>query len=77
MVLIQAPPKMVYDGRGKLVEVIVRADDYIAYLKALVAETDWDTLPEHLQDAIDRMLIDEVRSEKGDAVELEPVLASS
>lgn len=75
MVLIQAPPKLVYDGRGELVEVIVRADDYIAYLKALHAETDWDDLPEHLQDAIDRMLIDEVRGEKGDAVELDAVLA--
>lgn len=75
MVLIQSPPKLVYDGRGKLIEVIVQADDYISYLRALDAEADWDSLPEHLQDAIDRMLIDEVRAEKSDAVELDAVLA--
>jgi hypothetical protein len=75
MVLIQAPPKLVYDGRGKLVEVIVQADDYIAYVKALAKEADWESLPEHLQDAVDRLLVDEVRSEKNDTVDLDVMLA--
>jgi len=44
--------------------------DYLAYLRALAAETDWEILPSHLQDAIDQMLVDEVRSEKELALDL-------
>ncbi len=76
MVLMQAPPKMVYDGHGKLIEVIVRAEDYLAYLRSLAAEADWESLPEHLRDAIDRMLIDQVRLEKEEALDLDVVLSS-
>ncbi len=75
MVLITNPPKMVYDDSGQLVEVILSADDYRAYLRDLASESDWEALPEFLQDAIDRMLIDEVRHEKELAVDLEDVLA--
>lgn len=77
MVLIQAPPKMVYDGVGNLVEVILSADDFRSYLRSLAAEADWDTLPAHLQDAIDDLLIDEVRPEKSEAVDLGTVLTGT
>ena len=71
MVHIQHPPKLVYDDTGCLVEVILSAEDFIDYLRSLAAESDWETLPEHLQDAIDRMLIDEVCAEKATALNLE------
>ena len=74
MVLLRHPPKLVYDDNGRLIEVILAAEDFIAYLRSLAAETDWETLPEHLQDAIDRMLIDEVRSERAEAIDLENIL---
>lgn len=77
MVFLENPPKLVYDDDGHLIEVILSADDYLAYLRSLAAEADWETLPPHLQDAIDRLLIDDVRSEKEDAIDLETLLADS
>jgi hypothetical protein len=65
---------MVYDEAGHLVEVIVSAEDFLAYLRSVQMESDWDTLSEHVQDAIDRMLIDEVRAEKETALDLDAVL---
>ena len=44
-------------------------EDYLAYLRGVAAEEDWESLPSHLQDAIDRMLIDEVRSAKEETVD--------
>lgn len=77
MVLIQHPFKMVYDEAGRLVEVIVSAEDFLAYLRSVQAENDWETLPGHVQDAIDRILIDEVRAEKETALDLDAVLADA
>jgi hypothetical protein len=77
MVLMENPPKLVYDDSGHLIEIILLAEDYIAYLRNLAAEADWETLPPHLQDAIDRLLIDDVRSEKEDAIDLETLFADS
>jgi hypothetical protein len=77
MVLIKHPPKFIYDDNGHLVEVILAAEDYVAYLRSLAAEEDWETLPEHLQDAVDRLLIDEVRTEKDTASDLENVLGGA
>lgn len=74
MVLIQHPPKMVYDNAGRLIEVILAAEDFRAYLRSLASQADWAKLPAHLQDAIDRMLIDEVRHEREVAFNLEAVL---
>ncbi|MEW5988528.1 MAG: hypothetical protein AB1791_18015 [Chloroflexota bacterium] len=74
-VLIQHPPKMVYDNDGRLIEVILAAEDFRAYLRSLAGQTDWAKLPTYLQDAIDRMLIDEVRHEKEAAFDLEVVLS--
>ncbi len=61
MVIMANPPKLVYNDEGRLIEVILSAEDYLAYLRGVMAEEDWETLPPHLQDAIDLMLIDEVR----------------
>ncbi len=74
---IQAPPKMVYDNGGDLVEVILSADDFRTYLRTLNTEADWESLPRHLQDAVDRLLIDEVRGEKDQALALDAVLAGT
>jgi hypothetical protein len=77
MVFMENPPKLVYDDSGRLIEVILSAEDYLTYLRGLAAEADWETLPPHLQDAIDRLLIDDVRSEKEDAIDLETLFADS
>ncbi len=77
MVLIANPPKLVYDGQGRLIEVILTAEDYLTYLQGVAAEEDWEVLPAHLQDAIDRMLIDEVRSADEETFDLETILADS
>jgi len=77
MVLMENPPKLVYDDKGRLIEVILSAEDYLTYLRGVAAEEDWDSLPAHLQDAIDRMLIDEVRSENEEAIDLEVLLADA
>lgn len=76
MVLLQHPFKMVYDESDSLVEVILSADDFLAYLRSIMVESDWETLPAPLQDAIDRMLIDEIRAEKETALDLDIVLAN-
>jgi hypothetical protein len=73
--LIEHYPKMVYDENGRLVEVILAAEDFSTYLRWLARQVDWESLPEPLQDAIDRLLIDEVRGEKGAARDLDSVLA--
>jgi hypothetical protein len=75
IMLMQTPPKLVYNDMGHLVEVIVSAEDYLAFLRQLLEEADWESLPPHLQDAVDRLLIDEVRTEKSKAVELSLVLS--
>ena len=74
--MFATPPKMVYDASGQLIEVILSAQEYLHYLHFLTKEADWETLPAHLQDAIDQMLIDEVRDEKDTAVSLESILGS-
>lgn len=77
MVLMANPPKLVYDDEGRLIEVILSAEDYLAYLRGVAAEEDWELLPPHLQDAIDRMLIDEVRRAGEETVDLNALLADS
>lgn len=72
---IERPPKMVYDETGTLVEVILSAEDFRTYLRTLLAEADWDTLPSHLQDAVDLLLVEEVRYEKETARDFDEILA--
>lgn len=76
MIGITTPPKMVYDEMGQLVEVILNAKDFKAYLRSISSEADWETLPSYLQDVIDQLLIDEVRSEKDGAFDLDAVLSN-
>ncbi len=77
MVIMANPPKLVYDDEGRLIEVIFSAEDYLAYLRGIAAEEDWESLPPHIQDAIDRMLIDEVRRADEETFELKVLLADS
>lgn len=77
MVLMANPPKLVYDDEGHLIEVILSAEDYLNYLRSVAAEEDWETLPTYLQDAIDRMLIDEVRLADKERIDLDLLLADS
>ena len=67
---------MTYDSDGLLIEVVLSADDFKEYLRSLTEDADWNTLPNYLQDAIDRLLIDEVRTEKDNASDLEDILAT-
>ncbi|GIK55169.1 MAG: hypothetical protein BroJett015_08320 [Chloroflexota bacterium] len=75
MLLMSNPPKLVYDESGQLIEVILSAKDYRAYLQTVAAESDWESLPVYLQDAIDQMLIDEVRTEKHTVVDFDAVVS--
>lgn len=77
MVIMANPPKLVYDDDGSLIEVILSVEDYLAYLRGVAAEEDWESLPPHIQDAIDRMLIDEVRQAGEETSDLETLLADS
>ncbi|HFE65921.1 MAG TPA: hypothetical protein ENJ93_01550 [Chloroflexi bacterium] len=73
------PPKFVFDEADQLVEVILSVDDYLFFLRVLADKMDWESLPSHLQDAVDLMLIDEVRHEKemaqeiGSICQIEPI----
>lgn len=75
--VLQHPPKLVYDDRGQQVEVILTYEDYRAFLRVLAKHADWGQLPRYLQDAIDVVLIDEVRAEKGQARPLRQLLAET
>jgi hypothetical protein len=75
MLLMSNPPKLVYDETGQLIEVILSASDYRAYLQTVAAESDWESLPAYLQDAIDLMLIDEVRAEKPAVIDFDTVVS--
>ncbi len=75
MLLLSNPPKLVYDETGHLIEVILSAKDYRVYLQTVATESDWASLPDYIQDAIDQLLIDEVRHEKSTVVDFEAVVS--
>lgn len=56
-------PKWVYDDSGEIIEVILGYDDFKTLLQKVARETDWETLPLHLQDAVDAMLMEEANEE--------------
>lgn len=56
-------PRFVQNDRGEVVEVILSLEDYKAFLHVLATHADWETLPPYLQDAIDRLLIEEAKAE--------------
>ncbi len=59
-------PKWVYDDSGEVIEVILGYDDFKTLLQKVARETDWETLPLHLQDAVDTMLMDEANEENSE-----------
>ena len=67
-------PKMVFDEDDELVEVIISAADFRTYLRSVVGDTPWDELSPSLQDAVDRLLIDDVKGERGNVVALAQLL---
>lgn len=67
-------PRWVYDDSGEIVEVILDYRDYRTLLRKLAKETDWETLPRHLQDAIDAMLMEEAEAEGGEVRPLRKLL---
>ncbi len=50
---------------------------YRAILHLLAGCADWETLPPHIQDAIDGMLADEAREEQGESIPLDRALRES
>ena len=77
MVLMANPPKFVYDDEGRLVEVIISAEDYLEYLRGVAAEEDWESLPPILQDLIDRVLIDDILLANKETFDLDAPLTDS
>ncbi len=67
-------PRKIFDESGNAVEVILDYEDYCVLLRKLAQETDWSTLPRHLQDLVDGMLMDESAAETGDAIPLTDIV---
>lgn len=69
------PPRTILDENGNWTGVIIGVTDYKRFLRLLAEHSDWESLPPHLQDAIDNMLADEAEMEVGEAVSLRGLLA--
>ena len=67
-------PKWVYDDSGEVIEVILGYDDFKTLLQKVARETDWETLPLHLQDAVDAMLMEEANKENSETRPLRDLL---
>ncbi|MYB59734.1 MAG: hypothetical protein F4Y39_05585 [Gemmatimonadetes bacterium] len=67
-------PKWVYDDSGEVIEVILGYDDFKTLIQKVAQETDWETLPPHLQDAVDAMLMDEANEENSETRPLRDLL---
>lgn len=67
-------PKWVYDDSGEVIEVILGYDDFKTLIQKVARETDWETLPLHLQDAVDAMLMDEANEENSETQPLRDLL---
>ena len=67
-------PKWVYDDSGEIIEVILGYDDFKTLLQKIARETDWETLPLHLQDAVDALLMEEANEENGEPRPLRDLL---
>lgn len=76
-VVALAPPRLVSDEKGRVVEVILGYEDYRGLLRLLARHADWDTLPLSIQDAIDNFLADEALAEEGAAIPLRQALAET
>ena len=71
---VLSPPRFVQNDRGEIVEVIVSLEDYRQLLRTLAEHADWESLPPHLQDAIDHLLAEDAKAEKGPSQPLRDVL---
>ena len=66
--------KWVYDDVGEVIEVILEYDDFKILLQKVARETDWETLPRHLQDVVDAMLMEEASGENSEILPLRDLL---
>jgi hypothetical protein len=71
---VHNPPRFVSDATGRAVEVVLSYSDYEELLRLLARHADWETLPHHLQDAIDNLLADDALAEEGQALPLHQAL---
>ena len=67
-------PEWVYDDSGEVIEVILGYDDFKILIQKVARETDWETLPPNLQDAVDAMLMDEASEENSETRPLRDLL---
>jgi hypothetical protein len=74
---ITRPPRFVSDATGHAVEVILSYGDYQELLRLLARHADWETLPPHLQDAIENVLADDALAEEGGPIPLRQSLAET
>jgi len=72
---VSNPPRYVSDATGRAVEVVLSYADYQELLRLLARHADWETLPPHLQDAIDNVLADDALAEGGTPIPLRQALA--
>ena len=63
-----------FPDSGEIIEVILGHDDFKTLLQKIARETDWETLPLHLQDAVDALLMEEANEENGEARPLRDLL---
>jgi hypothetical protein len=68
---------LVSDEKGRVVEVILGYEEYRSLLRLVARHADWETLPPHLQDAIDNVLADEALAEEGQAIPLSQALGKT
>jgi len=74
---VTLPPRFVSDATGRAVEVVLSYSDYQELLRLLARHADWETLPPHLQDAIDNVLADDALAEDGTPIPLGQSLAET
>ena len=67
-------PEWVYDDSGEVIGVILGYDDFRTLIQKVARETDWETLPPNLQDAVDAMLMDEASEENSETRPLRDLL---
>jgi len=74
---VSHPPRFVSDATGRTLEVVLPYADYQELLRLLARHADWETLPPHLQDAIDNVLADDALAEGGTPIPLRQALAET
>jgi hypothetical protein len=70
-------PRLIQNECGEIIGVILAYADYQRFLRLLVSHEDRESLPPHLQDAVDNMLADEALAEGGPSRPLRELLAET